>query len=112
MLLCALASAYSALLFVSLSHVFAPSSVYNMNISAETPENEMVSDTDARLAKAARAGDKQAFSRLVERHYRAIYGLAYASVGNWSAAEELTQEAFLVAYANLQRLRVPGVFLM
>jgi len=72
----------------------------------------MERETDARLAKAARGGDKDAFSRLVERHYGAIYGLAYASVGNWSAAEDIAQEAFLVAYANLRRLRVPGVFLM
>ena len=72
----------------------------------------MAHETDARLAKAARAGDKDAFSQLVERHYGAVYGLAYASVGNWSAAEDIAQEAFLVAYANLRRLRMPGVFLM
>jgi RNA polymerase sigma factor (sigma-70 family) len=69
-------------------------------------------EADARLAKAASAGDKEAFATLVDRHYRRVYGLAYSTVGDWSAAEEITQEAFLVAYTNLAKLRKPGVFLM
>ena len=68
--------------------------------------------TDAELAKVARRGDRKAFTELVDRHYRAVYALAYSRVGDWSAAEDLAQETFLVAYANLRRLRVPGLFPM
>jgi RNA polymerase sigma factor (sigma-70 family) len=68
--------------------------------------------TDAELAKVARGGDRKAFTELVDRYYRAVYALAYSRVGDWSAAEDLAQETFLVAYANLRRLRVPTLFPM
>jgi RNA polymerase sigma-70 factor (ECF subfamily) len=67
---------------------------------------------DAALVKAAGGGNGSAFSTLVDRHYRTIYALAFSRVGDWSAAEDLAQETFLVAYANLSRLRTPEGFLM
>lgn len=62
------------------------------------------------LVAAARDGDAEAFSKLVEDHYRAVYGLAYSAVGDWGAAEEITQEVFLTAWANLARLKAREAF--
>ncbi len=62
------------------------------------------------LVANAKRGDTQAFSKLVESHYRGVYGLAYSAVGDWAAAEDIAQETFLVAWCNLSRLRTPGAF--
>lgn len=50
-------------------------------------------------------GDPRAFAKLVEEHYRPVYGLAFSAVGNWQAAEDVAQDAFLVAWVNLGKLR-------
>jgi len=66
--------------------------------------------SDQHLFASARAGDAAAFSVLVERHYRAVWGLASSRMGDREAAEDVAQEAFLVAYANRERLRDPRLF--
>jgi RNA polymerase sigma-70 factor, ECF subfamily len=81
-----------------------------MNIQ-NAPESENVPD-DAQLVEAARAGDVSAFSTLVSRYYPRVYGLAYSKIGQWDTSEELCQETFLVAYANLSQLKKPGSFQM
>jgi RNA polymerase sigma-70 factor (ECF subfamily) len=58
---------------------------------------------DADLAQLARSGDLDAFGRLVDRHHRAIYRLAAASLGNEPDAEDATQETFIQAYESLGR---------
>ena len=45
----------------------------------------------ARLA----TGDTAALGQLVERHQQRVLELAYRTVGNWAAAEDIAQEAFL-----------------
>ena len=51
--------------------------------------------------EAARAGDRQAFNRLVESYSRPIYNLTYRMLGNAEEAEDAAQETFLRAYARL-----------
>ena len=58
-------------------------------------------DQDAPLVARARAGDRSAFSRLVERHHRRIFNTAYRMVGDREAAADLTQETFLAAWRAL-----------
>ena len=65
---------------------------------------------DTAAVDSARNGDKQAFARLVEENYRAVYGLAFSAVGDWAAAEDITQETFLVAWSSLSGLRAAGAF--
>ncbi len=72
----------------------------------------MPREVDTKHVLAARSGDTNAFGLLVERHYRTVYGLAYSAVGDWSAAEDIAQETFLAAWANLSKLRAPGAFPM
>ncbi len=60
----------------------------------------MVTDDAAEVAQA-RAGDEEAFRRLVERHSRAVFRLAFRMTGNEHDAEDVVQEAFLKAYRRL-----------
>lgn len=57
--------------------------------------------TDAALAASAAGGDTGAFEVLVRRHYAAVWRVAFLSVGEEMAAEELTQDTFLRAYRAL-----------
>ena len=47
-----------------------------------------------------RAGDARAFEVLYERHSAAAFSLAYRMCGTRSAAEDVTQEAFLAAWRS------------
>lgn len=60
---------------------------------------------DADLVARARAGDHDAYSRLVRRHQRTALRLAYAICGSAAEAEDVTQEAFVKAYRALGRFR-------
>ncbi|MBN1681916.1 MAG: sigma-70 family RNA polymerase sigma factor [Anaerolineae bacterium] len=48
-------------------------------------------------------GDQQAFGQLVQLYERDVYNLAYRMLYNSNEAEDAAQEAFLRAYANLER---------
>jgi len=61
------------------------------------------SDDDTETVAQARAGDADAFRRLVERHSRDVFRLAYRMTRNEHDAEDVVQEAFLRAYRNLDR---------
>jgi len=58
----------------------------------------------------ARAGDTQAFRRLVERHGDRAYGLAFRMLGSESEAEEVAQDAMLRAWRALPRFRGDSSF--
>jgi RNA polymerase sigma-70 factor (ECF subfamily) len=47
------------------------------------------------LVRDCQAGDAEAFRRLVERHERRVYGVAYAIVHNRELARDIAQEAFI-----------------
>jgi RNA polymerase sigma-70 factor, ECF subfamily len=50
----------------------------------------------------ARAGDQNAFGRLVVAYQTPVYNLAYRMLGNKAEAEDAAQEAFLRAYTHLR----------
>ncbi len=52
---------------------------------------------------AARQGDRQAFSLLVEAYSRPVYNLTYRMLGNPQEAEDAAQETFLRAYSRLEQ---------
>ncbi len=58
---------------------------------------------EARLIAAARAGDGGAFAELVARHQQALRGFLRRIVGHWGDADDLAQEAFVVAWSRLAR---------
>jgi RNA polymerase sigma-70 factor (ECF subfamily) len=56
---------------------------------------------EAEFVRAARAGDRDAFGRLVESYQRPVFSLAYRMLGSALEAEDAAQEAFLRAYRAL-----------
>jgi RNA polymerase sigma-70 factor (ECF subfamily) len=69
------------------------------------PPRSGVDRADAELVHAARAGDERAFAALVERHEALAIATAFARVRDLALAEDLAQEAFVVAWSSLARLR-------
>lgn len=64
---------------------------------------EGVEVSDGVAVERTLAGDRDAYRVLVERHSRAVYGMAYRMTGNAHEAEEVVQEAFLRAYQKLRQ---------
>jgi len=62
-------------------------------------------DSDHDLVDRVLAGDREAFTAIVERHQRRIFNFMYRMVGDRPTAEDLTQEVFLKAYEALPRFR-------
>ena len=62
---------------------------------------EPPSPDDGELVERVRGGDATAFDQLVERHMWRAYAVAYRLLGHREDAEDLVQDAFLVALAKL-----------
>lgn len=65
----------------------------------------MPEKTDTQLVALARAGQRQAFGQLMDRHGTRARRLARDLVGDGDAAREMTQEAFVQAFLSLEHLR-------
>ena len=59
---------------------------------------------DAPLVRLARAGDRDAFAALVDRHQRAAWRVAMAALGRHEEAEDAAQDGFLAAWQRLESL--------
>jgi RNA polymerase sigma-70 factor (ECF subfamily) len=64
----------------------------------------------AQLVTQAQSGDPNAFAELVRRYERAVVVTAWGVLGDFHAAQDAGQEAFLIAYRNLNQLRAPAAF--
>jgi RNA polymerase sigma factor (sigma-70 family) len=62
------------------------------------------------LVTRARSGDVDAFTELVRSYQAMALGYAYSSLGDFQVAEDIVQQAFVVAYRNLSRLEKPERF--
>ena len=62
------------------------------------------------LIDAARAGNQDAFGDLVTLHQRAVFRTALAALGRREDAEDVTQEAFVVAWTKLPGFRREATF--
>ena len=60
--------------------------------------------------KKTQAGDITAFGELVKMFQDAVYGVAYAMVGNFHDAQDIAQEAFIQAWRSLDSLKEPAKF--
>ena len=65
---------------------------------------------ERRLIAAAKAGDRQAYARLLERHQSVAFRAAYMVTGSASEAEDATQDACVKAWLALARFRSDAPF--
>lgn len=62
--------------------------------------------TDARLVRAAQAGDLDAFNLLVLRHERAVFNLCLRLLRDVPTAEDAAQDTFVKAWGGIGTLRI------
>ena len=60
---------------------------------------------DGELVEQVRAGNTEAFGELVDRHRGAVYRAALAALGNEAEAEDIAQEALVLAYRRIDQFR-------
>ena len=65
---------------------------------------------DLQLVQKAVKGSRKAFTTLFNRYFQAVYNYALTLAKDPAVAEDLTQEAFIRAHANLHRLGPPYNF--
>src|SRR3954468_17703030 len=63
-----------------------------------------VVDEGTQLVRSAQRGDRQAFSLLVERHQRTVFGFLRARLTEAADGEDLCQEVFLRCYLGREKL--------
>lgn len=68
-------------------------------------DTSLVVEEESLLVHAARKGDRNAFAILVERYWDRLYRWLIHLAHDRHAAEDLTQEAFLKAFAGLKLFR-------
>ena len=66
---------------------------------------------DVNLIQRILPGDEEACTVLVERHREWIHSLAWREIGDFHAAQEITQDTFVQAFKSLPTLRDPNRFL-
>jgi RNA polymerase sigma-70 factor (ECF subfamily) len=64
----------------------------------------------ATAVRAAEAEKKRAFGTIVQRYQDVAFACAYAVLGDFHAAEDAAQEAFIVAWRCLDQLRDARAF--
>ena len=62
------------------------------------------------LVYAARLGDRSAYGELVRRYERAVIATGWSMLGDFHAAQDLAQDAFVAAYQQLATLRDSASF--
>src|SRR5262245_55039196 len=78
--------------------------VWVMNMNLEM--SRVVSDEQ--LWRLASDGDREAFTRIVERYQSLICSLAYSACGALGTSEDMAQETFITAWRRLRDLREPS----
>lgn len=67
-------------------------------------------EATAALVVRAQQGEPAAFTALVRAHLRAAYAVALAVVGRPADAEDVAQDAFLIAFQRIDTCREPARF--
>jgi RNA polymerase sigma-70 factor (ECF subfamily) len=66
--------------------------------------------TELEIVRLAQTGDAAAFEHLYRIHSRRVFALCLRMTGNFSLAEDLTQEAFLQVFRKVQSFRGESAF--
>jgi RNA polymerase sigma-70 factor (ECF subfamily) len=70
-----------------------------------TSAGSLPSPEEERLVAEAQRGSIESFNQLVRLHERQVYNVALRMVGQADAAEDVTQDTFLLAYKSLHQFR-------
>ena len=81
-----------------------------MHIKRDCYNRDVKEEWETNLVHAASNGDCESFSRLCERYYSAIVAIAYSHLRDRNLAEDVAQEAFLVAFRDISRLKKASHF--
>ena len=66
-------------------------------------ESRLSKSADEELVALAQGGDRRAFEELIARHQQKAYHIAFGFARNRDEAKDLSQEAFLKAFAYLKK---------
>src|SRR5262245_13013054 len=64
--------------------------------------------SDEQLWRLACEGDREAFTKIVQRYQSLICSLAYSACGTLGTSEDMAQETFIIAWHRLRDLRDPS----
>jgi RNA polymerase sigma factor (sigma-70 family) len=67
-------------------------------------------DPDLALVQALQAGEDRALNTLIDRHRQGLFRFVFRHITNEADAIELTQEAFVRAYFNIEKFRPTAKF--
>lgn len=81
-----------------------------MSATQTADDRETSREEDAELLKAVLAGDGTAYRGLVEKYQNRVYGMVYGMLRNREDARDITQEAFVKAFRNLEGFRLEASF--
>jgi RNA polymerase sigma factor (sigma-70 family) len=62
------------------------------------------------LVIKAQMGDHEAFAQLVQKHQHYAYGVAIGMLSDFDLAQDVVQEAFILAFQDLKKLHDPTRF--
>jgi RNA polymerase sigma factor (sigma-70 family) len=65
----------------------------------------MQARADRELIEASCRGDRAAFAEIIERYQRPVYAVAFSGVRDRALADDIAQDAFLIAWRRLDELR-------
>lgn len=66
--------------------------------------------SDARIIAQIKAGKKELFDTLIEKHYNSVYCYCYRHVDNQMTAQDLTQDVFVTVIKNISNYKHYGKF--
>lgn len=73
------------------------------NSVADCGHDRVMGSSDGDLWERSRAGDRDAFGALFERHASRIYNYCFRRVGSWTTAEDLLSVVFLQAWRRREK---------
>ncbi|MDQ2902396.1 MAG: sigma-70 family RNA polymerase sigma factor [Chloroflexota bacterium] len=67
--------------------------------------SRLLRDDETRLISRSQGGDVQAFNELVLQYQQHVYNLVFRMLGDRDMAADITQDAFIAAFRNIQSFR-------
>lgn len=69
-----------------------------------------MADSDDKIIRLCREGDRRAFDLLVEHYGKSLYSFAYRFIRNHQAADEILQETFISVFLDVRKFEPTASF--